>query len=74
MCKDIKAVLGNIVCVEFDLAPLQPLLGKRSVGRSILDADTKNWIAKVTGTEVQEDVKGQKASSLQSLHYSTSLT
>lgn len=64
MCKDIEAVLGNIRCLEFNLAPLQPSSRKRSVGRLKIDSSTKHWVAKVTGTEIQEDVKGQKVSSL----------
>ncbi len=73
MCKDIEAVLGNIRCVEFDLAPLQPLSRKRSVERRKIDSSTKHWVAKATGTEIQEDVKGQKVSSLWFPHCSTSL-
>lgn len=68
MCKDIESVLGNVCCVEFDLGPLLPLLRKRVEGRGSIDSGTKNWIAKVTGTVIQEDVKGQKVSSSKALH------
>ena len=68
MCQDIEAVLGNICCVEFDLAPLQPLLRKRNVGRGRLDSDTRIWVARVTGTEIHEDVKGQKVGASYSAH------
>lgn len=54
--RDVEATLGNVKAVEFDMSCLRPLLGQshRDTVIASVDKDAIQWIAKVTGTDIEE--------------------